>query len=285
MDKNTRDHKILLVDDQEDFLLSTSKVLNREGFDVELAPNSVTALEKLEGTVFDVVVLNIIMPDIDSHEVLGQIRERYPGLPVILLTGQASSDNGVLRDPGQGATVCLTKGMAAEELIQHIRQVIVGLRNSTVYEAQVPFEDSERPVRVMIVDDEVEFLESLRKVFRRRHMDVTTASDGEQALNMLQNELVDVMVLDIKMPGMSGLEVLGHVKKSFPSVEVILLSGHPSTKAALEGVRLGAAEYLKKPPDIEELAAIVRRLYGEKKRAHHEQQRKLIDKLRRRFPE
>ncbi|MEW5925664.1 MAG: response regulator, partial [Candidatus Zixiibacteriota bacterium] len=79
--------------------------------------------------------------------------------------------------------------------------------------------------------------------------------------------------------------VLRHIKRDFPSVEVILLSGHPSVEAALEGVRLGASEYLKKPPDIEDLTETIRKLYLEKKKAYFEQQQKLIDEIRRRFPE
>jgi len=93
------------------------------------------------------------------------------------------------------------------------------------------------------------------------------------------------VVLDVKMPGMDGLEVLRRIKRDFPSVEVILLSGHPSVEAAVQGVKLGASEYMKKPPKIEDLAATIRWLYRSRQKAILEQQKKLIEEIRRRYPE
>ncbi|UCE68018.1 MAG: response regulator [Candidatus Zixiibacteriota bacterium] len=140
-------------------------------------------------------------------------------------------------------------------------------------------------MRVMIVDDEIEFLDSMKPIFQRRKFIVTTAIDGKEALKLLRGGLVDVVVLDVRMPGMDGLEVLRCIRKEFPSVDVILLSGHPSIEAAIEGVRLGASEYLKKPPDIDELVETIRKLYLNQKRAYIQQQQRLIDEIRKRYPE
>ena len=84
---------------------------------------------------------------------------------------------------------------------------------------------------------------------------------------------------------MDGLEVLGHIKQDFPSVDVILLSGHPSVEAALEGVRLGASEYMKKPPDIDELVDTIKRLYSNQRRIYIQRQQDLIEEIRKRYPE
>lgn len=93
MVKSVRKIKLLLVDDEEEFLTASSQALGRRGFDVEIAPNGVTALEMVEKSEFDVLVLDVKMPDIDGIEVFKQIRETLPDLPVVLLTGHSSIDD------------------------------------------------------------------------------------------------------------------------------------------------------------------------------------------------
>ena len=284
MNTDTKKYKLLLVDDEEEFLVSSSKALTRRGFEIDIAPNGVTALEKINENVYDAIVLDVKMPDIDGVEVFRHIHEKYPNMPVILLTGHASVGDA-FQTSKEGITDYLAKPIDMDELAKRIHHAITAGHRTGEDESGFSVIDTGEPIRVMLVDDEVDFLDSLRKVLQRRNMEVFTASGGEQALGMLRNELVDIMILDVKMPGMDGMEVLHHVKRDFPSIEVVLLSGHPSVEAALEGVRLGASEYLKKPPDIEDLTATIRKLYLEKKRVYFEQQQKLIDEIRRRYPE
>jgi DNA-binding NtrC family response regulator len=97
-----------------------------------------------------------------------------------------------------------------------------------------------------------------------RELGSDVALNGEQALEIVDNEVPDVMILDLRMPGIDGLEVLRRVKKAYPEVQVIILTGHGSDKDADEARRLGAFEYLQKPVDVEELVPIVRRAYQQK---------------------
>ena len=110
-------------------------------------------------------------------------------------------------------------------------------------------------VRVLLVDDEERFLETVSKLLRRRGYEPRTASGGAEALDLLEREDVDVVVLDVKMPGMDGLQVLKHVRARFPLVEVIMLTGHGTIDSAVEGLKNGAFDYLTKPCDIDELLA------------------------------
>jgi DNA-binding NtrC family response regulator len=107
--------------------------------------------------------------------------------------------------------------------------------------------------RVLLVDDETEFLETLVKRLKKRKLDVTSAESGKEALRVLQETEVDVVVLDVRMPDMDGLETLREIKKIRPSVEVIMLTGHANVEVAIEGMELGAFDYLMKPMDIDEL--------------------------------
>jgi two-component system, OmpR family, response regulator len=106
---------------------------------------------------------------------------------------------------------------------------------------------------MMLVDDEVDFLETLVKRLRRRNVDVVGANSGDQALVALDAKPVDVVVLDVKMPGLDGIETLRQIKKKHPQVEVIMLTGHASVEVAIRGMEIGAFDYLMKPMDIDEL--------------------------------
>jgi DNA-binding NtrC family response regulator len=108
-------------------------------------------------------------------------------------------------------------------------------------------------VNLLVVDDEVEFLETLVKRMKRRIENVSGANSAEEALAFLEKNPVDVVVLDVKMPGMDGIDALREIKKRYPLVEVVMLTGHASTEVAIEGMELGAFDYLMKPVRIDDL--------------------------------
>ncbi|MFP3870739.1 MAG: response regulator [Syntrophobacteria bacterium] len=112
--------------------------------------------------------------------------------------------------------------------------------------------------RVLLVDDEEEFVSALSERLMLRGIQVETALNGEEALVKLYDNPVDVVILDVMMPGLGGLEVLRQIKTSHPGTQVVLLTGQGSTKEGIEGMRLGAFDYLIKPVDIEELLAKMR---------------------------
>ncbi len=111
----------------------------------------------------------------------------------------------------------------------------------------------EQPIKVMLVDDEVDFLQTLRKRLALRKLNVLTAESGRRALDILAEEQVDVVVLDVKMPEMDGIETTKEIKRTHPLVEVILLTGHADLEASLAGMSSGGFDYLLKPVPIDEL--------------------------------
>lgn len=110
-----------------------------------------------------------------------------------------------------------------------------------------------KEIRVHLVDDEVEFLETLEKRLRKRNLQVSCSHSGEAALEFLVAHPVDVVVLDVKMAGMSGIQTLREIRRKSPLVEVIMLTGHANIEVAIEGMELGAFDYLMKPVDIDDL--------------------------------
>ncbi|MBF0507399.1 MAG: response regulator [Deltaproteobacteria bacterium] len=132
-------------------------------------------------------------------------------------------------------------------------------------------------MKVLFVDDEVEFLDTLLKRMRKRHVDVTGVNNGEQALAALTRNPVDVVVLDVRMPGMDGIQVLGEIKKSWPLTEVIMLTGHASLEVAKEGMESGAFDYLMKPINIDELLYKLQDAF--QKKSIHEKKIKNIEEV------
>jgi DNA-binding NtrC family response regulator len=108
-------------------------------------------------------------------------------------------------------------------------------------------------IRVLLVDDEASFVETLSKRLVLRRLDVLTAASADEALATLDREQIDVVVLDVRMPGIGGIEATRMIRKANPSVEVILLTGHASLEASMEGMTMGAFDYLLKPVSIDEL--------------------------------
>ncbi len=127
---------------------------------------------------------------------------------------------------------------------------------------------------VMLVDDETPFVEALSKRLTHRGIQVGKASSGDEALERLvEGERPEVVILDVKMPGMDGIKVLEEIRRRHPLVEVIMLTGHATVESAIQGMKLGAFDYLMKPCDLDELI----RKAGEasaKKRAH---ERKILE--------
>ena len=107
--------------------------------------------------------------------------------------------------------------------------------------------------KVLVIDDEEDFLETIVKRLLRRGIDVTGVDSGEEALRVLQEQSFDVVILDVRMPGMDGIETLRELKKRTPLTEVIILTGHGSIESGVQGMQLGAFDYVIKPADFEEI--------------------------------
>lgn len=118
--------------------------------------------------------------------------------------------------------------------------------------------------KILIVDDEEKFLSYLSKRLEMREYNVDTSLSGEDALEKVRQHNFDVVILDVLMPGIDGIEVLREIKKAKPFIEVIMLTGHASVEAGVEGMRLGAYDYVMKPCEAEELISKINKAYERK---------------------
>lgn len=118
--------------------------------------------------------------------------------------------------------------------------------------------------KVLLVDDEKEFLEIMSERMKARDMDVTTATSADQALEIIEKEAFDAIILDFQMPGMDGMDALKAIKAKKPEAQIILLTGYATVEKSVEAMKIGATDFVEKPADMEVLAEKIKNAKAEK---------------------
>ncbi len=134
-------------------------------------------------------------------------------------------------------------------------------------------------IRLLIVDDEERFLRTLASRLELRDFDVTTASNGDRALELARERVFDLAILDLKMPGLSGEEVLELLKEDHPFIEVVILTGHGSINSAVQCTRAGSYRYLSKPCETDELLGVLKDAYQQRVQRKMELDNERLERL------
>ncbi len=293
--------KVLLVDDEEDYVRTMAERMEMRDVGSRVALSGEEALQMLKEETPDVMVLDLRMPGIDGMQVLERVKKSHPNVQVIILTGHGSekeekearrlgafeylqkpADTGhllktvrnawkeglkatveFLKDREEDIDRSMTAATLAEggapEMAEGVMRKPKRRRARTPAEPGPPREEtSAQTLKVLLVDDEEDFVRTMAERMEMRDLGSEVALNGQQALQMLEEEIPDVMVLDLRMPGIDGMEVLRRVKETYPQIAVIIMTGHGSKKEEQEARRLGAFDYLRKPVDINRLMEIVR---------------------------
>lgn len=127
-------------------------------------------------------------------------------------------------------------------------------------------------MKLLLVDDEERYLKTTKLLMEKKGYSVAVASSGQEALETLQKRIIHVVILDVKMPGMDGNETLKAIKRLYPLVEVVMLTGHATVDSAIDGLKSGATDYLMKPADIDDII--------EKAEEAYEKRQRLEEKIR-----
>jgi two-component system NtrC family response regulator len=139
--------------------------------------------------------------------------------------------------------------------------------------------DEKKQIKLLIVDDEEKFLSATAERLGLRDFDVTTATEGSQAIKAAKKGKFDVAILDLRMPGMDGMELLQILKKKHKFLEVIILTGYASVDSAVEATKLGAFSYLEKPYNFEKLLEVLKEAYETRLRKKFEHDKKRTEKI------
>ncbi|TLY32506.1 MAG: response regulator [Nitrospirae bacterium] len=248
---------ILVIDDERMVCDLLRAVFSRYGHEVLTAFDGRNGLDLFEQHRPRFTLLDLRMPGMNGIEVLTRIRALDPRAAVIVLTGAGSAD---LENQARqmGVTDFLSKGLSLEALVGTVERVMQQpvkppASPSQSTDAKKAPSHSQKAGSILVVDDEPPIRELLRKYFSSRDYQVRVAPDGQQALALVDQKSPDIIVLDVHMPGMNGIEVLKRLRAKNYAGGVIFLTSSQDERLLQEGLELGSVDILGKPVDLERL--------------------------------
>lgn len=241
--------KVLVVDEERLLCDLLAEVLIRAGHRVFSAYSGEEALALFEQKRPEVTILDLALSDMNALTVLRELRKLDDTAPVIALTG---APDPVLENQ--------VRELGVADFLRKNLDLQIALRSveKTIKAAATPTGESEGPARILVVDDEPAIRELLQEFLTREGYRVSTAADGEEALEAVKQTEPHLMLLDLRMPGMGGLAVLRRLSKQAPEVGVIVLSAVQDASIIQETMELGSFDYFPKPLNLERLAISVR---------------------------
>ncbi len=243
----TETKRILVVDDNREFLQNVTDILELRDYEVAGAEDGPAALELAGRDQFDLVLLDVKMPVMDGLEVFRRLREIAPGTPVIMATAFAVEE--LIRDAlREGAFGALNKPLDFDRLFELIEQA------------------TGSGMMVLVVDDDEQLCANLADLISERGYRVDIANDGDRAVELAREESLDVMLIDLKLPPLNGLETYLAIRDFRPGMVAIIITGHLAemSRLAQQATEESAYACLEKPLDMDRLIAILERIERQK---------------------
>ena len=241
--------KVLLIEDDETTRGLLKRAIDKEGYKTLVAADGYEGLELFRSEKPDVVITDIKMPKMDGMEVLHSVKEKSPSTEVILITAHGEYDTAILA-LRQGTLDYIKKPVDMDQLILSLgraREKIAARKEISI-----------KPV-LLILEDEGNTRDKLVRLFEREGYVVYGGADGEEGLKIFSQSKIDILITDIKMPKKNGLQVLHEVKELSKDCEVIMLTGYGDEDTAVQAMRDGAINYIRKPIDLEQLMMAVQK--------------------------
>jgi len=244
--------RVLIVDDEPGICRRLQRELRKEGCEVEYTTSAIGVLERLkkaeqEGKAYALLLLDLRMPKVDGLSLLKEIREAQLDLDVVIITGYGDEDKAT-ESIRLGAVDYLCKSISLEAL------------HTTVFRVQQKRAAEEKRAleySILVVDDEKELCARIKRELDKEGYRAAVAYDGMEGLDYFSHNRVDVAIVDIKMPRMSGLEMLEKCREITDDFVSIIITGHGDHERAIQALQLGVFSYLRKPISLEELVTSV----------------------------
>lgn len=248
-------YKLLVVEDDLDIASMLRIFLEGEGYEVTLVESGIEAMMLSRHERPDLVISDIMLPDMNGYDVCREIRQSYPHLPIVFLT---QKDRRIDRLKGLelGANDYITKPFDIKELQAKVRNLLQPSR------IEPGMERNAYKGRILVVEDDFDISTILRTFFSEEGYMVEVASRGQEALEICRKELFDLILLDIRLPDIDGYKVCDRLRHAIrtKNTPLIFLTQNKDRKDRLKALELGADDYVTKPFDIDELQLRVRNL-------------------------
>lgn len=234
---------VLIVDDDETTRTQLENELKRSYFLPKSVGDGKQALAVIKPVCPDLILLDVKLPDMDGIELLGKIKEQNPACQVIIMTGYGGEEIAVsaLR---KGAIDYLEKPLNMTEL-----SAALGRAQEKLLQGQgLLYKNT-----ILVTDDDEIVVDRIKRFLEKEGYMVFGATAADQGLEIIAGQKIDVVITDIKMQGMNGLEYLQKAKQLYPDIEGIVVTGHKTGEFAIEALRAGAIDYISKPIDLDEL--------------------------------
>jgi len=233
--------KIFVIDDEPGLCDAIQKTFMYIGFSVMTSTDPLKAMDLIDKERPQIVLLDIIMPRMSGIDLLRQIKQRFPDIIVIMVT--ACHDDKSFQDAmAAGAEAFITKPFSRNYLRDVVVQKIADLLDDRG-RMEVP--------TILLVDDEADFRETIRDFISNRYECVIQeASEGVSAIDAVRQLRPDIVFLDIKMPGLSGLDVIGRIHEIDPALKIVVISAWKSAEVVSKAISMGAADYISKPVSL-----------------------------------
>ncbi len=245
----SKEISILIVDDDKGTCETLKDILQEKGYKVETAKNGEEGMKKAGEKFFDVALIDIKLPDISGIQLLRKLKNISLRTIGIMITGHASLQTS-LEALKEGAYAYIMKPLDMDEVISKVDDAIKKQRLKTI---TPPGE-----IKVLVVDDDEAMCETLTDILQEKGYKTDIARDGRGALEKLEEKSFNLVLIDIKLPDISGTEVLKKVKEMQPDAVAIIITAYASLQTSVEALNEGAYAYIMKPLNMDEVLANIR---------------------------
>jgi len=241
--------KVLVVDDNKEFCRNVKDILELKDYAVATAYDGLKALELVKGNCFDIVLMDVKMPVMDGVETFKKIKEIAPKTLVIMVTAYAVED--LIREAlREGAFGSLRKPLDFDRLFELMEQ---GISDGAL---------------ILVVDDDQSLCSNMENILTDKGYRVTVAYDGDTAIKKAWENNFDIVLIDMKLPPVNGLETYLAIRDIRPNTVVIIITGYPKDMGELieQALQRSAYTCLEKPIDMEELISLLEKIEEGKSR-------------------
>ena len=246
--------KILIVDDEEAICLRLQRELEKESHEVYYETSPLRVLEELkrarrENKPYELLLLNIQMPGMNGLTLFSRIREERLGVEAIIMTGY-QDEQVVIEAIRLSVKDYLNKPISLQELYASV---------SRAEEKLIEANNNNGKHRILVIDDERGLCTRIKRELEKEGYKVAVAYNGSDGLDYFERHHVDMLIVDVRMPGMSGLELIEKCRQSTDDFVSIIITGHGDHEIAKEALKLDVFDYLKKPISLDKLITSVKK--------------------------